>query len=175
LVCCKREPSAVFNVDIQLVEIIWAKKPQFEEIYRKSICLMRKRKMSGDPSVETRRTLLIVAIVQPGKGFPSFAGQLSEHVLESLALQMGHVVIQLSSQRLQRVAPGTTDYDFADQVASQLLTEHHDWDSKDVCRRLPDPRHGHITQDSQLVSYPGLQHLQQNPSLFRQDRLALGH
>jgi hypothetical protein len=101
----------IFNVDVHPVEIVWAKEPQFEEIIRKPIST-RNRKMSSYPDVQTRGALLMVAITQPGKHFPGFSGQLSKHFLESLALQMGHVVVQLSCQRLQRVTLGTTDYDF---------------------------------------------------------------
>jgi hypothetical protein len=109
--CCKREPLAIFNVDVHPVKIVWAKEPQFEEIIRKPIST-RNRKMSSYPGVQTRGALLMVTIIQPGKHFPGLSGKLSEHFLESLALQMGHIVVQLRGQRLQRVTLGTTGYDF---------------------------------------------------------------
>jgi hypothetical protein len=111
LMCCKCEPLAIFNVDVHLVKILWAKEPQFEEIIRKPIST-RNGKMSSDPGVQTRGALLMVAIIQSGKHIPGFVGQPSEHFLQSLTLQMGRVVVQLSGQRLQRVAVGSTDNDF---------------------------------------------------------------
>ena len=111
LMCCKSKPLAIFNVDVYPVKIVWAKEPQFEKIQRKPIST-RNRKMSSYPGVQTRGALLMVTIIQPGKHIPRLVGQPSEHVLQSLTLQMGRVVVQLSGQRLQRVAVGSTDNDF---------------------------------------------------------------
>ncbi len=53
--------------------------------------------------------------IQPGQPVQDVA----EHAFQPLALQMGHVVVELGSQREQRPAPGAAGKDLAQQPAGQ--------------------------------------------------------
>lgn len=53
---------------------------------------------------------MMVAIIQPRKCSSRFIDKLAKHAFESLALKVGHVVVQLVSQRFQGPAAGPADH-----------------------------------------------------------------
>jgi hypothetical protein len=51
-------------------------------------------------------------------------GQLGQRSFDALALQAGHIMIQLGRQRRQRPAAGPTEHDLLYQVTGQRLSQH---------------------------------------------------
>ena len=73
---------------------------------------------------------------------------------------MGHVIIQLGSQRRQRAAARPADQDLPQQVGGQLLRQHRASDPEQVQRGLPRPGHAGIIKDRELLRDARLQRLQ---------------
>ena len=59
---------------------------------------------------------------------------LPDHAFESLALQMGHVVVQLGSQRKQRPTGGPADHDLPQQESGQFFCRRRAQYLQHVCR-----------------------------------------
>ena len=79
-----------------------------------------RRQRVPHPQRRYRRAL---AGLQPGQCLPDLPGQMPDRTLQPLALQMGHVMVQLGSQRLQRAAPRPADHDLPYQVTGQRHRE----------------------------------------------------
>jgi hypothetical protein len=62
-----------------------------------------------------------VGAAQPGQRLPDLVGELAEHVFDPLALQVGHVIVQLGRQRKQRPAAGPARDDLPQQVTCHFL------------------------------------------------------
>ena len=93
--------------------------------------------MSGDPRLQARNASLMVAVIQSRKGSSRLVGKLAKHSFESAALKVGHVVVQLVRQRLQRPAAGPAGHDFPQQVTGQLLRHHRTRHPQQLRRGLP--------------------------------------
>jgi hypothetical protein len=81
------------------------------------------------PQRSHRRRL---AGLQPGQCLPDLPGQMPDCALQPLGLQMGHVMVQLGSQRLQRPAPRPADHDLLHQVTGQRHRERRSRHSQNI-------------------------------------------
>ena len=95
-------------------------------------------------------------VAEPGQDREDFA----EHARQLLTLQVGHVIVQLGSQRKQRAAARPADHDLAQQVRRQLLRQHRAGHPQHLRRGLPCPGQAGIIQDRQLPGDPRLHRLQ---------------
>jgi hypothetical protein len=98
--------------------------------------------------------------VRPGQR-RHLIGQLGKRSFDALALQVGHVMIQLVRKRCQWPATRPAPHDLPHEVISQHLSQHAARNSQQLGRRPPGTGQSPVIQDSQLGGDSRLQRLQQ--------------